>query len=233
MNNPPVRSVITPRPLIITSLRADTVPHCDFALRKWFYANPLWYYHRRQLTGEINPDGKFYTLVDPRLRELCRMLHEAGIRTTPSCQGHFYGREHFQRTWDELEREEADIQGGGLIVKDSEAQQRYLFRARTYQLPWTNFEAFHEQAAAHQNRGYLGVVVPRRLHRLCCTLHNDGYRSKRAHISFDGDLSCVLGGSLFNIVVAAGDPQQRDAEWQATTSYFADILKHALSKEPE
>jgi len=227
-DNALVRSAVSPRPLIITSLRADIVPHREFALRKWFYANPLWYYHRRELAGEITLDGSFYKLVDPQLRELCRSLHEAGIRTTPSCQGHFYSRDHFQKTWDELEEEEAQIQSHGLIVRDSETQQLYLFRARTFQLPWLDFGCFYEQASVHQNKGYLGVIVPRHLHRLCCALHNEGYRTRRSQISFDGELSCVLGGSLFNVFVAAADPQERDDEWRAIFEYFADALQRSV-----
>src|SRR5512146_1091716 len=102
---------------IVTGLRADIVPHREFAIRKWFYSSPLWYYHRAGTTDEIRADRRFYRLVDPDLRELCRILLDAGLRTTPSCQGHFYPRERFERIWDELQREQPLITGEGLEVK--------------------------------------------------------------------------------------------------------------------
>src|SRR5438067_8000604 len=72
----------------IRGLQAGLVPHREWAVRRWFYANPIWYYHRRSAAHEIRPTGKFYKLVDPELREVCRLLNDAGLQTTPSCQGH-------------------------------------------------------------------------------------------------------------------------------------------------
>ena len=42
---------------------------------------------------------------------------DAGLQTTPSCQGHFYPRDRFEKIWDELKREEPLITDGGLVVK--------------------------------------------------------------------------------------------------------------------
>ncbi|MCI0677190.1 MAG: hypothetical protein L0Y42_15620 [Phycisphaerales bacterium] len=220
-------------PPIITSLRADIVPHREFAGRKWFYANPLWYYHRRGQTGEINPSRKFYKLVDPELRELCHLLHDAGVHTTPSCQGHFYGRDHFKEIWHELEREQSLIQTSGLTVKDSETDSPFLFRTPTYQLPWPSFEDFYVQAASHQNIGYLGILVPHHLHTLRCRLHNDPYRTEFASICFDGELSCVLGGSLFNIFVHARYPEERHELWSLITDYLAQVVRYLASPPPK
>src|SRR5438105_3376368 len=112
---------------VITGLRADLVPHRQWALSRWFYANPIWYYHRRSAAHELRAEGKFYQLVDPMLREVVRLLNDAGLRTTPSCQGHSYPKERFEQVWSELKREEPAIRDGGLVVKDCENEQEYLF----------------------------------------------------------------------------------------------------------
>src|SRR5690242_19227618 len=85
----------------ITGLSAAIVPHRMWAVSRWFYANPIWYYHRLSAAHEICAGGKFYQLVDEELRELCRLLNEAGVRTTPSCQGHTYPKQRFERIWEE------------------------------------------------------------------------------------------------------------------------------------
>lgn len=212
-------------PPITTSLRAEIVPQREFALRRWFYASPLWYYHGQGINNELNLDQTFYQRVDPDLRDLCKLLHAAGVRTTPSCQGHFYGREHFEKTWDELEREEALIQTSGLPVKDCETDEALIFRTSSYQLPWPRFADFYDQVVVDQTKGYLGILVPRHWHELCCRLHNDQYRTPRSRISFDGELSCLLDGSLFDITVVARNPHERRQEWNAITTRMANLLE--------
>src|SRR5437667_5783792 len=144
----------------IDGLRADIVPHHQWAISKWYYANPLWYYHRRRTDEEIVTDRKFYQLVDPELRQICHLLNEAGLHTTPSCQGHFYEKQRFEHVWETLTREQSLIRADGLIVKDSETDHEFLFRRPNYSFPWKHFDDFYKQAAAHQGIGYLGVLVP-------------------------------------------------------------------------
>ena len=144
----------------ITDLKADIVPHRQWPVSKWFYANELWYYHRLGTDEEVVAGRKFYRLVDDDLRELCHMLNEAGLHTTPSCQGHFYERQRFEHVWEVLTRERDLIRGDGLIVKDSETDRELLFKQNDYSLEWENIDAFFAAAAAHQGTGYLGVLVP-------------------------------------------------------------------------
>src|SRR4051812_37377333 len=122
----------------IQGLRADIVPHRRWPVSKWFYANPLWYYHRPGTDEEINATRKFYQLVDPDLRQLCHLLNSAGLRTCPSCQGHFYERNRFENIWTELTREQDEIRDGGLVVKDSETDKEFLFKDKNYALPWND-----------------------------------------------------------------------------------------------
>src|SRR5688572_10757104 len=131
---------------LIRGLEAGFVPHRQWPLRKWYYANPLWFYHEAIAADEMIPSPKFYELVDPELRDLCRGLHAAGLHTTPSCQGHFYEKERFERIWAELEIERTKINGGGLEVKDSETQEAFVFQDSGFALPWNSFEAFYAEA---------------------------------------------------------------------------------------
>lgn len=212
------------QPTLITELRADLVPHRHWALSRWFYANPIWYYHRRSASHEIRRDGKFYQLVDPDLREVCRLLNDIGIRTTPSCQGHSYPRERFERIWEELRREEPLIRGPGLIVKDCENDQLFLFQEANYQVPWSNFEDFYREAASHQNLGYLGMIVPAGCHAVARQLRADNYRTNATRLGADDELGQIFGGAVFELRVDATDPTTRQAEWRAFTNYLRDML---------
>lgn len=209
---------------LLTGLRADLVPHREWAISRWFYANPIWYYHRRSAVHEIRPTGKFYQLVDPDLRDVCRLLNDAGIRTTPSCQGHSYPKEHFERIWQEMQREEPLIRGQGLVVKDCENEQPSLFRESDYRMPWPSFDDFYREAGAHQNLGYLGLIVSKDCPGLARRLRDDPYTTTAAKLRADEELGRLLGGTLFEVRVDATDPKARQAEWHAFTDYVRYLL---------
>ena len=212
----------------IDGLRADLVPHRLWALSRWFYANPLWYYHRVSAAHEIDTDGKFYRLVDPELRELCKLLNDAGIRTTPSCQGHSYPRERFERIWIELLREQELIRGRGLEVRDSDNQDAYLFHNPDFRLPWESFGSFYREAAAHQNVGYVAMILPRSAGALVRRLAAEKYKTVCTTIAEDSELGPALGGSVFAVQVDAPDPQTRGIEWRNATDYIGVALGRTL-----
>jgi len=218
------RTIAPPLPTIST-LHAEIVPHREMAIRRWYSASTLWYYHRRAFPGEYECTRRFYQLIDPELRELCRLLHDAGLHTTPSCQGHFHGRSHFEEVWDELERESRLIQSVGLSVKDAESGRDFLFRASTFELPWSQFAGFYRDAATHQSEGYLGILLPHDRHRVVCALHNQPFRMKNAWIRFDGELSCLLDRSLFGVTVKPRDPNERAELWLEVTRYWRGLLR--------
>src|SRR5262249_48727263 len=151
-------------PPIITGLSADLVPPPLYATRHWFYATTNWYYHAAIPVGEdatidgrgvhprLNINDRFYELIAPHPRLLCRLINEAGpgFRTTPSCEGHFYGREHFERIWLDLKQQEVAIRGGGLRVRDSETDEPFNFRDGAYSLPWSEADTFCAEAGASQ-----------------------------------------------------------------------------------
>jgi hypothetical protein len=210
--------------LPISDLRADLVPHNRWATRRWFYANPIWYYHRKSAAHEIRLSGRFYQLVDPELREVCRLLNDAGLHTTPSCQGHDYPRDRFEQIWRELQREAPAIRGEGLIVRDCENETPYLFRSPDWQVPWPSFDAFFSEAAARQCEGYLGIIVPPSHAALALEFHRDPYRTRWSALEPDDDAGADLGGALFGIHVKAPDEAERSREWLRFTRYVEDIV---------
>jgi len=219
-------------PEVIGDLHATLVPHREWAIRQWFYANPIWYYHRRSAVHEIRPSGRFYQLVDPQLREVCHLLNSAGARTTPSCQGHSYPREHFERVWEELRREAPLIGGAGLWVKDCESDQSCVFRRSDYRIPWPCFDDFYREAAAHQNVGYLGILVPEGHGELARRLSGDVYTASATWVDVDEEVGALLAGTMFVVRVEATDPAVRAAEWCAFTKYISDVLSraHAMAR---
>src|SRR5687768_16127691 len=201
----------------IRGLEAGFVPHRQWPLRKWYYANPLWFYHEAFAADEMIPSPKFYELVDPELRDLCRGLHAAGLHTTPSCQGHFYGRERFERIWAELVREQAKVNGAGLPVKDSETQQEHLFRNQAFRLPWHSVDAFFDEASAQQGEGFIGILVPLDREDLQAGLARAVRHDEVSRIEFDDAIGRRLGAHLLAIHVTPRSPEERERIWQAIT----------------
>jgi len=208
----------------ISGLRADIVPHRDWPIRKWFYANPLWYYHRKGQDSDIVPNRKFFSLVDPDLRQVCHLLNTAGLQTTPSCQGHFYDRNRFENIWQTLTREKDLIRADGLIVKDSETDREYLFRDAEYSLPWKTFDDFFEQAADHQGTGYLGILIPPERRDLA-NRFRESYYTDHARLCEDPGLGRILGGQMFQLVVHTSGPAERSEEWRKFTEHVRGLLK--------
>ena len=192
---------------------------------KWFYANPLWYYHRPGTDEEIVANRRFYQLVDEELKELCHLLHSAGLRTTPSCQGHFYPRERFERIWEELQREQPRIRDGGLSVKDSETDETYLFHDERFQLPWSDFEGFYDEAGRHQSTGYLGIVVPPECQDLAAALDDLTQKTPEAELGFDPCPHPQLGGRLFHILAYPSEPSSRSGFWRKGTEVFGRLIQ--------
>ena len=211
------------RPVVV-GLQSGLVPMREFPLRKWYYASKLWYYHEPALEHRLRPNSKFYELVDPALRELCALVLQAGLSTIPSCEGHFYPRDHFAVIWAELERELPLIRGRGLPVRDAESDELYLFRNGEFALPWTDFETFYARVSAYQCQGYIGVVVPDRHADLFTRLSQSAFHSRAAHIAFDHELTQQLEQPVFSVQVTPESPRERDAAWAEVTAHFRALL---------
>jgi hypothetical protein len=216
----------------VEGLSAGIVDHARWAVSKWFYANPIWYYHRRGTDEELCTNRKFYDLVDPGLRPLVKLLHDHGLHTTPSCEGHFYPRSRFEQIWAELTREANDIRGEGLIVKDSETDKPYRFRDRAYQLPWPTFDAFYAQAGEHQGMGYLGVLLPCDCDAVADRLAELECDEPNLRIAFDVENGKRLGGRLLGILAKPRSTAERASIWGVVTDRFRQILDRNACPAP-
>lgn len=213
----------------IAGLDAGLIPLRAFPLHKWYYAQPLWYYHAPATVHRLRSDEHFFEMVDPPLRELCRIVLAAGGCTTPSCSGHFYPRERFERIWSLLEREAAEIRGAGLLVRDSETHEPYLFAQADFTLPWADFSEYFEAVAATQQNGYVGVALPPRETALVERLHENPFGDGVARLIFDEELSGLLQQPLFGVYVSPRTPAELERAWQAVTDYLRATLAVAGS----
>lgn len=209
----------------ISHLEVGLVSRCDYALRQWLYASPLWYYHRPAPLPACQNTMARYDLIDPHLCEICHHLHRDGVATTPSCQGHSHPRPYFRRVWDELRRQESIIQTTGLEIADSQSGWHYVFADPGYRLPWDNFQSFCHQVDSRQHEGYLGILIPRHGRRLARRLNDDQYATPIASIAFDAPLSHRLGGFLLAATVTTRDPDHRQSQWRHITAYVTGLLQ--------
>jgi hypothetical protein len=203
----------------ITGLCSGLIPREEFPARQWFYATPLWYYHRpsRQMPTRLGPD--FYKLVDRELKPLCLLLHSHGLQTTPSCQGHFYPKGHFQKVWNTIRRECELIHGPGLRVCDAETGRFYLFQDRDYSLPWAEFSAFHNDALGERGQGYLGIWAPDRF--IDALLAN---KAPHPCIRFHTARHAGHSLALLTILVSAQSPAERTLAWSWLTHAIGSIV---------
>ncbi|HKQ49794.1 MAG TPA: hypothetical protein VJZ71_17100 [Phycisphaerae bacterium] len=223
-NSPSIAVEIHP-PETVSNLDARIIAHRLFPLRKWYYASPLWYYHAPAREHCLRTDSHFYELVDPVLRELCKTLLDAGLMTTPSCQGHFYPRARFERVWDELVRESGAICNGGLVVHDCESDRSYHFASDSYRLPWRDFETFYYEADRHQNEGYLGIMFPPALADMARRLEAAFLPDVPARIEQDVELTRLLGQPLVGVYVSPASPDERDRAWRKVTRCVQEVLQ--------
>ena len=210
----------------VAGLESGIIPQRTFPLRRWYYANPLWYYHAPAIEHRLRADPKFFELVDPQLRELCRCLLAAGLHTTPSCQGHFHPRRRFERVWDELLREAELIRSGGLVVRDSESDQAFSFCEPDYRLAWPDFTSFHEQAGRQQTHGYIGFAIPNARPELAARFREPRSLLEGAQIEPDAELEGIFERPFVSIHVKSRSREARDASWAAVTAHVKALLGH-------
>jgi hypothetical protein len=142
----------------VKRITAAFIPHEEFHTGAWLQSmrKPGWYYFMKKKTRNVITNEDFAGSVDAPLRELVTFLHEKGIRTTPSCAGHRFGKEDFGRIYDELEKDAAMIRGTGLALKDVETGQHYFLQRKKYTLPWTR-SYFTRKMLTYQSNGIIGI----------------------------------------------------------------------------
>jgi hypothetical protein len=221
----------------IAGLKSDLLPNDLLHTRRWYYATPLWYYHGPGPRPRLNTDRTFYTLVDHDLRALCMVLHRHGLRTTPSCQGHFYPRRHYERVFEALRREESLIHTTGLPIFDAETGAGLVFQDARYRLPWDDCESLHAEAGQLRGKGYLGIWVPPKQAALRARLRRDAFATPEAAITESPRQTGHAVESLFRITVDAASPEERRRAWDAVTRYLSGVLEQlyaaSFPAEPE
>lgn len=209
----------------LAHLSPAIVPLREFPLRKWYYADPHWYYHAPALQHRLATGPDFYKLVDPLLRELCRLLHGAGLMTTPSCQGHFYLGGRFEQIWETLQRDAAEIRSAaGLLVRDSETHEPARFHDPQFALPWPDGPSFVAEVQVGQRNGYLGIALPPEQPALLEQLCSRPLAVEFVTAGIDPELARALGQPIFAITVTPPGIAERDAAWRRITEYFAGLL---------
>lgn len=155
------------KPPVVTMRRVTAspgfVPHEMWDRFAWLLPHEQrqepWYY--AAVLGEepsargLPTDPNFLKTVDPALRSLVSWLHQHGIPTGPSCAGHKITTDVFEDIYAELERDAEVIQTTGLLLRDPETGEDYVFQDRDYELPWRSFKEFQQKANAHQPIGWL------------------------------------------------------------------------------
>ncbi|MFP4224134.1 MAG: hypothetical protein ACOCTI_04335 [Phycisphaeraceae bacterium] len=207
----------------IRGLGSTVVPHWKFAATRWFRGPGQWHYHRPGLPGKASRSPRFYEQIDRDLRPLCRLIHRAGLETTPSCQGHFYPRMHFQRLWQDLRRDQELIRREGLRVRDVATDRVWIFQDPDYLLPWAEDGSFWRDASRQQGVGYLGILLPgpwpvKTDSLLRATRAVPGVR---ATVDPDG---AQQGQGLLNLVVDTGGPAKQTLAWSRLTEQFRQAL---------
>jgi len=127
------------------------VPHPS----RWHYGVPLPVMH--QGGNNVDPET-----IDAPLRDLVGGLHRMGLRTTPSCAGHFgVDGDRVVQAAKDMANEERWIRRIGLRVKDIESGDEDVVQDPSWRAP--DVKSLTRDALRWEGVGYLGVVCPRRL----------------------------------------------------------------------
>lgn len=127
------------------------VPHPS----RWHYGILLPTTH--QGSSNVDPET-----IDAPLRSLVKGIHQLGLKTTPSCAGHFGmdGSRVVQAAID-MANEENWIRRKGLRVRDIESGDEDVVQDPSWRAP--DVKTLTRDALRWEGVGYLGVVCPRHL----------------------------------------------------------------------
>jgi hypothetical protein len=141
-------------------ISSDLIPHSQFHQGSWLIPvnKPSWYYFVKQENPNNISNESFIQSVDPALRELVAYLHDQGIKTTPSCSGHFRKLKDYKNVYHALESDLKHIRNGGLTLRDIETGKVILYSDHSYKLPWNQQEFLHE-VMDYQHHGVIGIKV--------------------------------------------------------------------------
>lgn len=136
----------------------ELIPHDQFYKGIWLLSvkRPEWYYFMELENKNEITNGHFMETVDEPLKELVSFLHSIGIKTTPSCAGHHKSEKNFKKIYDALEKDKDEIKKEGLQLKDIQSGEIYIYKNKTYDLPW-NKKQFLSKVSKYQGNGVIGI----------------------------------------------------------------------------
>lgn len=139
----------------------DMIPHEQFHKGSWLLPvrNASWYYFLLQENINHISNKNFMDSVDEQLKDLVYFLHARGIKTTPSCSGHYRRKSDYEEVYIALRTHQYYINNEGLEMRDIETGKIYLFQEESYDLPWTKTD-FVEKAMTYQQKGIIGMRIP-------------------------------------------------------------------------
>jgi hypothetical protein len=190
------------------SLVAATVGPHDFAAYRWLVPVGVehpsgWHYglrRRRPHPGSAQVDAR---TLDPDLRELVLRLHREGVRTLPSCQGHFgWCPRRVQQAARDLAAQEPLLRRG-LLMRDVETGVVYRARDAAWRAP--SERTLLDGVRRWEGVGYLGVICPDDARWTCPHLR----RMEHAVIQ--------PVGRQINIWVTAPNQRRQTAAWRRVT----------------
>lgn len=202
-------------------LSASVISTKLFPTRRWYRSrDKLWYYHGPRKHVEIPEAVDFGESVDSDLEPLVRFLHLRRIPTTPSCQGHFDDRDHFEKVWRRLQEDSERIRGQGLRLEDVETGEQVLFQRSDYELPWGSLDAFYEDAGSNQQKGYIGFYVrdPE------IKTHLRHILTGPSEFNFFREAGDVGSRTLFALGVRKKDEEEQKKEWSRWTRKIRDAF---------
>ncbi len=211
----------------IAGLRAEPVPHIDWVFRAWYQGSERYYHGPRREEPRPLANRIFFDRVDSDLRPLCRLLIDNGLRTTPSCQGHFHPRQRFAEIWDDLLHEQDAIRHEGLVVRDAETDAPYLFRDDRFRLPWDGFSSFLSAAYSDEGTGYLGILLDDDRHDVSGSLSRAQQSGQHTTMHIDPAGRRVGSSQLYHIQVSTDDPDSQSRAWRDVTQRIEEILAEA------
>lgn len=167
----------------------ELIPHTEFHKGRWLLPvdGADWYYFMKK-PGKHEPSRKgFLSSVDRPLRELVRFFQGKKLRTTPSCSGHHFKSEEFEKIYDALEQDRDKVNTSGLELKDVETGESYFFKDASYRLPWSK-QDFLEKIKRYQQTGVIGFETGNKeVKDELLKLHIDG-----ARVMIEDDMVFVL-----------------------------------------
>lgn len=170
---------------------------------------PKWYYWRK--IHSPNP-GNCVDLatVDPLLRKMVELANRKGVRTLPSCQGHFHDPRDTKEQAQWLKMEEPMMRRGTLPLTDTETRSRYLYRDPSYVAPTVSQLA--EAMRSWSGVGRVGFVFndPQDANVVICRCIPIG--------------SVMAQGNKVSIVISDTTEKGLSQRWKAVEKILIDTL---------